>query len=59
MYNFSSHCILVELAFDTVIVKYTIHGDIPNCTKLAFNSLKMILNDTVSQAIKQGMLAFN
>ena len=35
---------------------YIIHSDIPNCTKLAFNSLKMIQNDTVSQLIKQGMI---
>ena len=38
-----------------VIVEYItiIHSDIPNYTKLAFNSLKMIPNDTVSQPIKQ------
>ena len=36
----------------TVIVEYIIH--VPNYTKLAFNCLKMIKNDTVSQPIKQG-----
>ena len=28
-------------------------SDIPNYTKLAFNSVKMIINYTVSQPIKQ------
>ena len=32
------------------------HSDILNFTKLAFNSLKMIWNDTVYQPIKQGMI---
>ena len=32
------------------------HSDILNYTKLAFNSLKMIQNDTVYQPIKQGMI---
>ena len=35
------------------------HSDILNYTKLAFNSLKMIKNDTVYQPIKQGWSAFN
>ena len=39
--------------FHTVIVEYIIHSDIPNYTKLAFSSLKMIRNDTVSQPIKR------
>ena len=30
------------------------HSDILNYTKLAFNSLKMIQNDTVYQPIKRG-----
>ena len=33
------------------------HSDILNYTKLAFNSLKMIQNDTVYQPIKQGMIS--
>ena len=37
-----------------MIVEYIIHSDILNYTKLAFNSLQMIQNDTVSQPIKQG-----
>ena len=31
-------------------------SDILNYTKLAFNSLQMIQNDTVYQPIKQGMI---
>ena len=49
---------LFELAY-TVIVKYNIynlHSDISNYTKLAFNSLKMIRNNTVYQPIKRGMI---
>ena len=45
-----------ELSFHTAIVKYVIHSDIPNYTKLAFNGLKMIKNDPVSQPIKQGTI---
>ena len=47
---------LFELAFHTVIVEYIIHSDRPNYTQLAFDSLKMIQNDPVSQPIKQGMI---
>ena len=36
------------------MVEVIIHSDIPNYTKLAFNGLKMIQNDAVSQPIKQG-----
>ena len=32
------------------------HIDLLNYTKLAFNSLKIIQNDTVCQPIKQGMI---
>ena len=32
------------------------HSDILHYTKLAFNSLKMIQNDTVYQPIKQGTI---
>ena len=32
------------------------HSDILNYTKLAFNSIKMIQNDTVYQLLKQGMI---
>ena len=32
------------------------HSGILNYTKLAFNSLKMIQNDTVYHSIKQGMI---
>ena len=39
-----------------MIVEYIIHSGILNYTKLAFNSLKMIRNDTVSQPIKQVMI---
>ena len=42
--------------YHTVIVEYIIHSDIPNYAKLAFNSLKMIQNDTVSQPIRRGMI---
>ena len=41
-----------------MIVEYVTHSDIPNYTKLAFNSLKMIQNDTVSRPIKRGMIDF-
>ena len=41
-----------------MIVEYIIHSNIPNYTKLAFNGLKMIQNNTVSRPIKQGMIAF-
>ena len=47
---------LFELAFDTVIVESIMHSDILNYTKLPFNSLKMIQNDTVYQPIKQGLI---
>ena len=49
---------LFELAFDIVIVEYIMHSGILNYTKLAFNSLKMIQNDTVYQPIKQGMIGY-
>ena len=39
-----------------MIVDEIMHSDILNYTKLAFNSLKMIQNDTVYQPIKQGMI---
>ena len=39
-----------------MIVEYVIHSGIRNYTKLAFNSLKMIPNNTVSQPIRQGMI---
>ena len=40
---------LFELAFDTVMVEYIMHSGILNYTKLAFNSLKVIKNDTANQ----------
>ena len=39
-----------------MVVEYVAHSGIRNYTKLAFNSLKMIPNDTVSQTIRQGMV---
>ena len=48
--------LLFELAFDTVIVEDIIHNGISHYTKLAFNSLKMVRNGTVSQLSKQGMV---
>ena len=39
-----------------MIVEDIIHSGIPNYTKLAFISLKMIRNRTVSQPIKRGII---
>ena len=40
-----------------MIAEYIIiHSDIPNYTKLAFNSLKMIRNDLISQLLTQCLL---
>ena len=47
---------LFELALHTVIVEKIMHIDILNYTKLAFNSLKIIQNDTVYQPVKQGVI---
>ena len=52
----SNHCMqffklfynLFNLAYHTVIVEYRTHSDIPNYTKLVFNSLQMIHNDSFS-----------
>ena len=46
----------VSVIVEYIIILYIIHSDIPSYTKLAFNSLKMIRNDTVSQPIKQGII---
>ena len=50
MYNYSSRSIIIWISVrDTVIIEYNIiHSHIPNYTKLAFNSLKMIQNDSFS-----------